>query len=179
MTHNGWARFIVEKPFGSDLQSFEKLNADMSALLSESEMYRIDHYIGKEAVQNLNVMRFSNAIFEPMWNRHHVDSVIISFKENFGTKGRGGYFDKSGIIRDVMQNHLMQVLTMFAMEAPVRPTGDFIRNEKVKVLQAMPEIQIDECITGQYIADDEGREQDYTADEGVPNDSKTPTFAVL
>lgn len=179
MNHNGWSRFIVEKPFGADLETFEKLNSDISGLLQEKEMYRIDHYIGKEAVQNLMVMRFANAIFEPLWNRQHVETVIISFKENFGTKGRGGYFDKSGIIRDVMQNHLMQVLTMFAMEAPIRPTGDYIRNEKVKVLQAMPPIRIEDCITGQYLADDEGREQGYTDDDGVPNDSKTPTFAAL
>lgn len=176
-THNGWSRFIVEKPFGSDLASFEVLNKNLSGLLEEKETYRIDHYIGKEAVQNLLVMRFANSIFEPLWNRNNIASVVISFKEDFGTKGRGGYFDKSGIIRDVMQNHLMQVLTMFAMEAPVRQTGDYIRNEKVKVLQAMPPIQVADCITGQYIADDEGREQAYTDDEGVPDDSKTPTFA--
>lgn len=177
MNHNGWSRFIVEKPFGADLESFEKLNDSISSLLEEKEMYRIDHYIGKEAVQNLMVMRFGNSIFEPLWNRNHIQMVVISFKENFGTKGRGGYFDKSGIIRDVMQNHLLQVLTMFAMEAPVHPTGDFIRNEKVKVLQSIPPIRVEECITGQYVADDEGREIGYTEDEGVPNDSKTPTFA--
>lgn len=177
MNHNGWSRFIVEKPFGADLESFEQLNKNISAILEEKETYRIDHYIGKEAVQNLMVMRFGNAIFEPLWNRDNVASVVISFKENFGTKGRGGYFDKSGIIRDVMQNHLLQVLTMFAMEAPVRQTGDYIRNEKVKVLQAIPPVRVEDCITGQYVADDEGREQSYTADEGVPDDSKTPTFA--
>lgn len=178
-SHNGWSRFIVEKPFGSDLESFEELNKNLSGLLEEKETYRIDHYIGKEAVQNLLVMRFANAIFEPLWNRNNVECVVISFKEDFGTKGRGGYFDKSGIIRDVMQNHLMQVLTMFAMEAPARQTGDYIRNEKVKVLQAIPPIKVAECITGQYIADDEGREQAYTDDEGVPDDSKTPTFAAM
>lgn len=179
MNHNGWSRFIVEKPFGADLNSFERLNNDISALLEEKEMYRIDHYIGKEAVQNILVMRFSNAIFEPLWNRQHIASVTISFKENFGTKGRGGYFDKSGIIRDVMQNHLLQVLTMFAMEAPVKQTGDYIRNEKVKVLQAIAPVRIEDCITGQYIGDDDGKEPAYTDDPGVPNDSKTPTFAAM
>lgn len=176
-SHNGWSRFIVEKPFGHDLTSFEKLNSDMSSILQEKEMYRIDHYVGKEAVQNLLVLRFSNVVFEPLWNRQHVSCVVISFKENFGTKGRGGYFDKSGIIRDVMQNHLLQVLTMFAMDTPVRSSGDAIRDEKVKVLRAIQPIRVEDCLTGQYIADDEGREQDYTADEGVPEDSKTPTFA--
>ncbi|CDF37879.1 glucose 6 phosphate 1 dehydrogenase [Chondrus crispus] len=177
--HNGWSRFIVEKPFGSDLESFETLHESLSDMLEEKETYRIDHYIGKEAVQNLLVMRFANSIFEPLWNRNHIASVVISFKEDFGTKGRGGYFDKSGIIRDVMQNHLMQVLTMFAMEAPARQSGDYIRNEKVKVLQAIPPIRIEDCITGQYISDDEGIEQAYIDDDGVPDDSKTPTFAAL
>lgn len=175
--NSGWSRFIIEKPFGNDLASFEALNNDISSLLTEKEMFRIDHYIGKEAVQNLLVMRFANNIFEPVWNRHFVSSVVISFKENFGTKGRGGYFDKTGIIRDVMQNHLTQVLTMFAMESPIQSTGDAIRDEKVKVLKAIKEIRVEDCITGQYIADDDGVEEDYTADSGVPNDSKTPTFA--
>lgn len=177
--HNGWSRFIVEKPFGNDLQSFEELFSSLSNMLEEKETYRIDHYIGKEAVQNLLVMRFANSIFEPLWNRNHIASVVISFKEDFGTKGRGGYFDKTGIIRDVMQNHLMQVLTMFCMEAPARQNGDFIRNEKVKVLQAIPPIRVEDCITGQYISDDEGKEPSYTDDDGVPDDSKTPTFAAF
>lgn len=179
VNHAGWSRFIIEKPFGFDLQTFEKLNTDISALLKEPEIFRIDHYIGKEAVQNLLVMRFANVIFEPLWNRHHVQTVVISFKEDFGTKGRGGYFDKSGIIRDVMQNHLLQVLTMFAMEAPARNTGDFIRDEKVKVLKAMSAVRVENCITGQYTADDEGLEPAYTSDKGVPAGSKTPTFAAM
>lgn len=177
--NKGWCRFIIEKPFGHDSPSFEALNNQISNLLKEEEMYRIDHYIGKEAVQNLLVMRFANVIFEPLWNRNHISSVVISFKENFGTKGRGGYFDKSGIIRDVMQNHLMQVLTMFAMEAPVKTSGNAIRDEKVKVLKAIREISVKDCITGQYIADDNGIEEDYTSDKGVPEDSKTPTFAAF
>lgn len=177
--HSGWSRFIVEKPFGSDIKSFEKLNTDMSAVLDEQEMFRIDHYIGKEAVQNLLVMRFANTTFEPLWNNKYIDSVIISFKEDFGTKGRGGYFDKNGMIRDVVQNHIMQIVTMFAMEPPARPTGDYIRDEKVKVLQAIPSIRKEDCITGQYISDDDGREPGYTEDEGVPNDSKTETGAAM
>lgn len=175
----GWSRFIVEKPFGHDSESFEKLHRDFSNILSEDEIFRIDHYIGKEAVQNLLVMRFANATFEPLWNRNYISTVTISFKEDFGTKGRGGYFDKEGIIRDVMQNHCMQVLTMFAMEAPVHYEGDYVRDEKVKVLKSMPPISIDSCVTGQYVADDEGREESYTSHEGVPDDSKTPTFAAF
>lgn len=177
--HSGWSRFILEKPFGHDLESFKELNEEISSTLDEEQIFRIDHYIGKEAVQNLLVMRFANAIFEPLWNRQYVSSVIISFKENFGTEGRGGYFDKTGIIRDVMQNHLVQVLTMFGMEAPVHQSGNYIRDEKVKVLKAMREVRVEDCITGQYIEDDEGKMPGYTADDGVPDDSKTPTFAAM
>lgn len=175
----GWSRFIVEKPFGHDSESFEELNKDFSNILTEDEIYRIDHYIGKEAVQNLLVMRFANSTFEPLWNRNYISTVTISFKEDFGIKGRGGYFDKEGIIRDVMQNHCMQVLTMFAMEAPVHYEGDYVRDEKVKVLQSMPPISIESCITGQYVADDDCREESYTSHDGVPDDSKTPTFAAF
>lgn len=177
--NDGWNRFILEKPFGHDLQSFEKLNADISSILNEEEIFRIDHYIGKEAVQNLLVMRFANAIYEPLWNRQHVSSVTISFKENFGTKGRGGYFDSEGIIRDVMQNHLLQVMTMFAMEAPVGQTGDLIRDEKVKVLRAMRDIRVEDCILGQYIADDEGKLEAYRDHEKVPDDSDAATYAAM
>ena len=103
----GWHRLIVEKPFGKDSESFQELSDAMSALYTEKYLYRIDHYLGKEMVQNLVILRFSNAIFEPLWNRNHINSVTITFKENFGTKGRGGYFDNYGIIRDVIQNHLL------------------------------------------------------------------------
>lgn len=171
MSDNGWNRFIIEKPFGRDLDSFEALHSDISGLLTEKETFRIDHYIGKEMVQNLMVMRFANSTFEPLWNRNHISSVTITFKENFGTAGRGGYFDKYGIVRDVMQNHLMQILCMVAMEPPVQVSGDYIRDEKVKVLQCIDEIRTEDCITGQYTA--------YTDDDGVPDDSQTPTFAAL
>lgn len=174
---SGWNRFIIEKPFGRDLETFEELNRNIGGLLEERETFRIDHYIGKEMVQNLMVMRFANNTFEPLWNRNYVSSVTVTFKEDFGTQGRGGYFDKYGIIRDVMQNHLMQVLTMVAMEPPVRATGDYIRNEKVKVLQCIDEIKLDDCITGQYTSF--GKQPGYTDDEGVPDDSLTPTFATL
>lgn len=177
MSQTGWNRFIIEKPFGRDLHSFEALDADISSLLSESQTFRIDHYIGKEMVQNLMIMRFANSTFEPLWNRNHISSVTITFKEDFGTQGRGGYFDKYGIVRDVMQNHLMQILCMVAMEPPVHATGDYIRNEKVKVLQCIDEIRKEDCITGQYTA--YGKEPGYTDDEGVPDNSQTPTFATL
>lgn len=123
----GWSRLIVEKPFGKDLQSFQKLSSDMGALYTEDYIYRIDHYLGKEMVQNLVILRFSNAIFEPVWNRNHIKSVTITFKEDFGTKGRGGYFDSYGIIRDVIQNHLLQVMSLVAMVSKLmleRTTAD-------------------------------------------------------
>lgn len=177
MSQTGWNRFIIEKPFGRDLDSFEDLNASIGGLLAERETFRIDHYIGKEMVQNLLVMRFANSTFEPLWNRNYISSVTVTFKEDIGTQGRGGYFDKYGILRDVMQNHLMQILTMVAMEPPVRATGDYIRDEKVKVLQCIAPIRKEDCITGQYTGS--GKEEGYTADPGVPDDSLTPTFATL
>ncbi len=177
MTTNGWNRTIIEKPFGRDTDSFLRLHEDISAIYSESEIYRIDHYIGKEMVQNLMVLRFANSTFEPMWNRNHISTVTVTFKEDFGTQGRGGYFDKYGIIRDVMQNHLMQIVTMIAMEPPVESTGDYIRDEKVKVLKCIDEIRTEDCILGQYTA--YGKNPGYTMDDGVPDNSTTPTFATL
>ena len=119
----GWNRVVVEKPFGHDLPSFNEMSLGMNAIFPEEEIYRIDHYLGKEMVQNLLVLRFANVNFEPVWNSHHISSVVITFKEDIGTQGRGGYFDSYGIIRDVMQNHLLQVLSLVAMEPPVRCAG--------------------------------------------------------
>mmetsp|Transcript_40084 Transcript_40084/g.159425 ORF Transcript_40084/g.159425 Transcript_40084/m.159425 type:complete len:111 (-) Transcript_40084:2166-2498(-) len=109
MSTTGWTRVIVEKPFGKDSESFEQLDRSMSAIFTEDIVYRIDHYLGKEMTQNLSSLRFANTFLEPIWNRNHISSVMITFKEDFGTQGRGGYFDQYGIIRDVMQNHLIQV----------------------------------------------------------------------
>ncbi|KAH9090806.1 hypothetical protein Ae201684P_006211 [Aphanomyces euteiches] len=146
LSTTGWNRLIVEKPFGHDLESCVDLCQAMGALYSEDEIYRIDHYLGKEMVQNLLLLRFSNSTLEPMWNRNHISSVTITFKEDIGTMGRGGYFDSYGIIRDVMQNHLLQVLSLVAMEPPVRCVGDnhanFVRDEKVKVLRCIEPVQI-------------------------------------
>ena len=179
----GWSRLIVEKPFGKDSESFEKLNGGMSALYSEDYLYRIDHYLGKEMVKNLLVLRFSNAIFEPLWNRDRVQSVTITFKEDFGTKGRGGYFDTYGIIRDILQNHLLQVMTLVAMEPPVAVSGEgyanHVRNEKVKVLNCIEPIKLENAVLGQYMAAPDGSEVAYTEDPTVPDDSVTPTFATV
>ncbi|CAK4071866.1 unnamed protein product [Aphanomyces euteiches] len=184
LTTEGWNRLIVEKPFGHDLASFDELNNAMGALYSEDEIYRIDHYLGKEMVQNLMLMRFANVTFEPLWNRNYISKVIVTFKEDIGTQGRGGYFDSYGIIRDVMQNHLLQVLTLVAMEAPVRASGDgyanFVRDEKVKVLNCIEPIKLKDTIMGQYVADPENPKSEvgYLEDPTVPNDSVTPTFAM-
>lgn len=127
----GWNRIIVEKPFGKDAKTSGELTEHLSKLFKEEQLYRIDHYLGKEMVQNLMTIRFGNKIFNPTWNRENIASVLITFKEPFGTQGRGGYFDEFGIIRDVMQNHLLQILSLVAMEKPASCHPDDIRNEKV------------------------------------------------
>lgn len=124
---------IIEKPFGHDAESSAALSTHLSGLFREEEMYRIDHYLGKEMVQNLMILRFGNRIFGPIWNRENIACVQVTFKEPFGTQGRGGYFDTFGIIRDVMQNHLLQILSLVAMEKPVTPNAEDIRDEKVSV----------------------------------------------
>ena len=133
MSSAGWNRIIVEKPFGKDSVSSADLSNHLSSLFKEEELYRIDHYLGKEMVQNLMALRFGNRIFSPTWNRENIASVTITFKEPFGTQGRGSYFDEYGIIRDIMQNHLLQVLCLVAMEKPQSTSPDDIRDEKLKV----------------------------------------------
>lgn len=150
-------------------------------MFTESELYRIDHYLGKEMVQNLMVLRFGNRIFAPIWNREHISSIQILFKEPFGTYGRGGYFDKFGIIRDVMQNHLLQILCLVAMEKPVSTNAEDIRDEKVKVLRAMQTLTLDDVILGQYIGNPKlsgDAQKSYRDDPTVPDDSLTATFAL-
>lgn len=177
MSENGFNRVVVEKPFGKDLESFAVLSKDLGELFTEDETYRIDHYLGKEMVQNLMVLRFGNGVFEPLWNRYHISSVTITFKEDIGTEGRGGYFDQYGIIRDVMQNHLFQILTLIAMEPPVSLDAEDVRDEKVKVARACQAIKKEDVVVGQYGADEAGKKQGYLEDKTVPNDSVTPTFA--
>nr|XP_002126015.1 glucose-6-phosphate 1-dehydrogenase-like [Ciona intestinalis] len=179
--HEGWNRIIIEKPFGRDFDSSAKLSNHLSRLFDESQLYRIDHYLGKEMVQNLMVLRFANRLFGPVWNRDNISSVLITFKEPFGTTGRGGYFDKFGIIRDVMQNHLFQVLCLTAMEKPASNNADDIRDEKVKVLKCIRPLKLDDLVLGQYVADPEGTgdaKEGYLDDPTVPKGSVTPTFAV-
>ncbi|ELR16838.1 glucose6-phosphate dehydrogenase, C-terminal domain containing protein [Acanthamoeba castellanii str. Neff] len=177
MSKTGWNRVIVEKPFGHDLDSSRALSSSMSQLFTEDQLYRIDHYLGKEMVQNLMVLRFANSVFEPVWNRNFVSNVIITFKEDIGTEGRGGYFDGNGIIRDVMQNHLIQILALVGMEAPISLSAEDVRDEKVKLLRAVSALTLDDLVIGQYTASPDGKTPGYKEDPGVPQDSVTPTFA--
>ncbi|XP_039366744.1 glucose-6-phosphate 1-dehydrogenase [Mauremys reevesii] len=179
MGHGGWNRIIVEKPFGKDLESSNKLSNHIASLFREDQIYRIDHYLGKEMVQNLMVLRFGNRIFGPVWNRDNVACVILTFKEPFGTEGRGGYFDEFGIIRDVMQNHLLQMLCLVAMEKPASTDSDDVRDEKVKVLKCISELQLGNVVLGQYVGNPDGvgeARKSYLDDPTVPTGSNTATF---
>eukprot|EP00124_Ichthyophonus_hoferi_P004994 Ihof_evm3s633 gene=Ihof_evmTU3s633 len=177
----GYTRIIVEKPFGHDSESSAILSDHLSGLFPENQIYRIDHYLGKEMVQNLLVMRFANRLFNPIWNRDNVACVRITFKEPFGTMGRGGYFDEFGIIRDIMQNHLLQVLSIVAMEKPVSLHSTDLRDEKVKVLKCIAPVSLEETVLGQYVASNIPGNEDSTSgyldDPTVPKDSVTPTYA--
>ncbi|XP_046961117.1 glucose-6-phosphate 1-dehydrogenase [Vanessa cardui] len=177
----GYTRVIIEKPFGRDDESSEKLSSHLAGLFKEEQIYRIDHYLGKEMVQNLMTIRFANQIFSPSWNRENIASVLISFKEPFGTEGRGGYFDSFGIVRDVMQNHLLQILSLVAMEKPVTLNPNDIRDEKVKVLRHIKPIELKNLLVGQYVGNPNGQGEEklgYLDDPTVPKDSVTPTYAV-
>jgi glucose-6-phosphate 1-dehydrogenase len=157
------------------------LSSHLLSLFSEDEIYRIDHYLGKKMVQNLMVLRFANRIFAPLWNRDNIGSVTISFKLPFGKDGRGSYFDSYGIIRDVMQNHLLQILSLVAMEKPVSTKADDIRNEKVKVLKCISELKMSDVVLGQYVGNPEGEgeaRQGYLDDPSVPSDSTTATYVL-
>jgi glucose-6-phosphate 1-dehydrogenase len=181
-----WSRVVIEKPFGRDLESARALNRDISTVLDESQVYRIDHYLGKETVQNILALRFGNSIFEPVWNRRHVNSVQVTVAEEVGMAGgRGAYYDTAGTIRDMVQNHMMQLLCLVAMEAPVDLSADAVRNEKVKVLQALPRWGAEDVfrnvIRGQYTAGSiQGTEvPGYRQEKGVAPDSRTDTYVAI
>jgi len=172
---DGKRRVVIEKPFGIDLASAKLLNESIHQTFREDQIYRIDHYLGKETVQNILVFRFGNTIFEPLWNRNYVDHVQITVAEEVKVGRRGDYYDKAGILRDMFQNHILQLLMVTAMEAPVRYTGEMVRDEKVKVLQSVRPYKGSDFaeygVRGQYMG--------YCEEQGIPDDSQTETFAAL
>jgi glucose-6-phosphate 1-dehydrogenase len=181
----GWTRIIVEKPFGRDLATARALNRQITSVFDESQVYRIDHYLGKETVQNILVFRFANGIFEPLWNRNHVAEVQMTVAESIGVEGRGSYYEESGALRDMIQNHLLQLLCLIAMEPPVTFDADPVREEKNKVLQAIRPIdpaKVDEvALRAQYAAGYVGGRSvpAYRQEKGVKPDSTTETYAAL
>lgn len=181
----GYRRIVIEKPIGTDLASAKLLNQELQAVFNESQIYRIDHYLGKESVQNLLVYRFANGIMEPLWNRNYIDHIQISAAETLGIEYRAKYYEHSGALRDMIQSHLMQIMTLVAMEPPVEFTADAVRDEKMKVLRAVRRVKPEEgkhiAVAAQYasgVIDGEDVKA-YVSEEGVAPDSATETFAAV
>ncbi|EPY29673.1 glucose-6-phosphate 1-dehydrogenase [Strigomonas culicis] len=175
----GWVRVVIEKPFGRDTETSAQLSSQLEPLFNESQIFRIDHYLGKEMVQNLLTVRFANRIFSSLWNAQNIACIQITFKETIGTEGRGGYFDSFGIIRDVIQNHLTQILALVAMEKPQSLDAENIRDEKVAALRCISAVRVEDCVLGQYTASEDGSIPGYLEDPTVPKNSKCPTFAMI
>jgi glucose-6-phosphate 1-dehydrogenase len=168
---SGKRRVVIEKPFGTDLTSAQALNEQVHASFREDQVYRIDHYLGKDTAQNILFLRFANTLFEPLWNRRYISNIQITVAEKVDVGSRAGYYDQAGVLRDMFQNHLLQLLTLATMEPPVSLDADAIRNEKAKVLGTIRPILLSDTVRGQY--------EGYTSSAGVARDSQTPTFAAL
>lgn len=188
LTDNGenrWRRVVIEKPFGRDLESAKKLNREILTVLDESQIYRIDHYLGKETVQNILAFRFANGIFEPVWNRRYIDHVQISVSEQIGVEGRGAYYDMAGALRDMVPNHIIQLITLIAMEPPISFDANAVRDEQAKILASIqpmsPEEVLKYCVRGQYGKAMINGETTpgYREEANVPEDSMTETFVAL
>lgn len=173
----GWSRIVIEKPFGTDLDSARELNRVLSDSFSEEQIYRIDHYLGKETAQNIAALRFANALFEPTWNNRYIDHVQVTMEETVGMEGRGSFYEEAGVLRDVFQNHLLQLVALIAMEPPARYDARSVRNEKVKVFEALSCVHPQRAVFGQYTAAD-GR-AGYRQEEGVSPDSQQATYAAV
>lgn len=171
----GWRKLIAEKPYGHDLESARELNRVIDEVFEERQVYRIDHYLGKEPVQNIMVFRFSNGIFEPLWNRQYIAQVMITIAEDFGIRGRGGYYEEAGLLRDIIQNHGLQLLTAIAMEPPVDLEADSIRDEKAKILRSVRRFNLDSVLDSVVLGQYEG----YVGEKNVAPDSKVETFAAV
>jgi glucose-6-phosphate 1-dehydrogenase len=177
-----WTRLVIEKPYGRDLQSARMLEKEVHQVFSEEQVYRIDHYLGKETVQNILVLRFANGIFEPLWNRNYVDNIQITVAETVGVGSRAGYYDTAGVVRDMFQNHVLQLIGLTAMEAPAAFNADSVRDEKLKVLEALRPMKgqaaLQNTLRAQYVAGevDSKRVPGYKDEKGVPGDSLTETF---
>lgn len=174
-----WPKLVVEKPLGRDRKSSDKLNSELLKFFNEKQIYRIDHYLGKEMVQNLLILRFANEIFNPLWNRKYIESIEINWQEDIGTEGRAGYFDNYGIIRDVIQNHMIQILALIIMDEPKSLKADDIRDAKLAVLKKIPTLSVNDFILGQYTSGFKNGKKilGYLEDSNIPDNSTTPTYA--
>ncbi|HBG47082.1 MAG TPA: glucose-6-phosphate dehydrogenase [Deltaproteobacteria bacterium] len=179
----GWTRVVIEKPYGRDLESARKLEAAVSRRFREEQVFRIDHYLGKDTVQNIMMFRFANSIFEPIWSRHFIDHVQITVSETIGIEKRAAFYEEAGVLRDIFQNHMLQVLSFIAMEPPSVYESELVRNERVKVLRALRPLEDlkEDLVLGQYVEGEfDGRHaRGYTEEEGVARDSAVPTFAAM